>query len=333
MKLWDNIKAKAFISGKIPISFYILQNTLNTSHKQTEIISEIQGKHLNMVSTDYLNPKYSIPLAFHKIFEKLIIFIETNNCNLDYKTKCVPADYTIGFGPKNKDSIKLPQTYTIDDMLAVDTYTIKDKIKVKKVIKIHEDMNKRKLIIANKSSFIGAFIDDGRLSLCGSDKAYILGNNLELILKILTFKISKIISNFLKYRMDFLDSQVYTYIPDIRKLGIDDISEDEFYILIGFTPQEINQIKNIIPTNEEADEEAVEEAVEEADEENMVQEDIVEPTVVYSAPVVTNKIKRKIKISVKNKTPPPPSRGGKKKSKKIYRKIHCKSKRKTRRKN
>jgi hypothetical protein len=41
-----------------------------------------------------------------------------------------------------------------------------------------------------------------------------------------------------------LEKEVYTYLPDIRKLGIADITEDEFYKLIGLTRQEINQIKN-----------------------------------------------------------------------------------------
>ena len=52
------------------------------------------------------------------------------------------------------------------------------------------------------------------------------------------------ISHFTKYRQDFLEKEVYTYLPDIRKLGIVDITEDEFYKLIGLTRHEINQIKN-----------------------------------------------------------------------------------------
>ena len=43
---------------------------------------------------------------------------------------------------------------------------------------------KKKLIIANKASFNGAFIDDGKLSLTGCNKYYILGDNLELVLKL-----------------------------------------------------------------------------------------------------------------------------------------------------
>jgi hypothetical protein len=124
-------------------------------------------------------------------------------------------------------------------MLAIDTYTIKEGLMVKNITEKHPDMNKRKLIIANKSSFAGAFIDDGKLGLTGSDKTYIIGDNLELIQKMLKFKISDIISHFTKYRQDFLEKEVYTYLPDIRKLGIEDINEKQFYKLIGLTQNEI----------------------------------------------------------------------------------------------
>ena len=133
-------------------------------------------------------------------------------------------------------------------MLAIDTYTIKYGLMVKKLEEEHPDMNKKKLIIANKSSFTGAFIDDGKLGLTGSDKTYIIGDNLEIILKMLKFKISDIISHFTKYRQDFLEKEVYTYLPDIRKLGIKDIDEIQFYKLIGLTEDEIKlfDINNII---------------------------------------------------------------------------------------
>ncbi len=235
LKLWDNIKSLATINGKIPISLFILQNTLNISNKKTHIISEIQSKKLKTTSTEYLNPKYSIPLAFHSIFNKLVGFIETRNLQLEYKTKTIKSSGT---------KAKIPTAYTLEDMWAVDTYTIKEGLMVKKATEQHPDANKRKLIISNKASFTGAFIDDGKLGLTGNDKSYILGDNLELLLKLLSFKISDMISHFTKYRQDFLEKEVYTYLPDIRKLGITDITEDEFYKLIGLTHQEINQIKN-----------------------------------------------------------------------------------------
>jgi len=235
LKLWDNIKSLATINGKIPISLFILQNTINSTNKKTHIISEIQSKKLTTTSTEYLNPQYSIPLAFHSILNKLVGFIETRNLLLEYKTKTIKSSGT---------KAKIPTEYTLEDMWAVDTYTIKEGLMVKKATEQHPDANKRKLIIANKASFTGAFIDEGKLGLTGNDKSYILGDNLELLLKLLSFKISDIISHFTKYRQDFLEKEVYTYLPDIRKLGIADITEDEFYKLIGLTRQEINQIKN-----------------------------------------------------------------------------------------
>ena len=224
LKLWDNDKSLETIKGKIPISLYVLQNTPNTTNKKTDIISEIQSKKLTTTSTEYLNPAYSIPLAFHSIFNKLIQFIEKNNCSLEYKTKTIKSS-----GTKEK----IPTEYTLEDMWAVDTYTIKEGIIVKKATQQHPDADKRKLIIANKIGFKGAFIDDGKLSLTGNHKFYILGDNLELIKKILSFKISSVVSEYTKYGQSFLDKEAFTYIPDLRKMGIQDITEDEFYKLLG----------------------------------------------------------------------------------------------------
>ena len=100
-------------------------------------------------------------------------------------------------------------------------------------------------LILNLQWCKGSFIDEGKLSLTGNHK-------LELILKLLEFKIIDIISNNLKYGQSFLDNDTFTYLPDIRKLGIEDIDEKQFYKMIGLTHDEIqlfdgnnNDIKSI----------------------------------------------------------------------------------------
>lgn len=232
LKLWDNSQSKKMINADIPISLYVLQNTLNTQNKKTEITSILKRRNLTTTSTEYLNPKYSIPLAFHIIFNKLVGFIETRNLQLEYKTKTIKSSGT---------KAKIPTEYTLEDMWAVDTYTIKEGLMVKKATEQHPDANKRKLIISNKASFNGAFIDEGKLGLTGCNKYYILGDNLELFKKMLQFRIINIIGHYTKYSQDFLDKEAFKYLPDIRKLGIADITEDEFYKLIGLTRQEINK--------------------------------------------------------------------------------------------
>ena len=244
LKLWDDSQSKGIINADIPISLYVLQNTLNIQNKKTEIISEIKRKKLTTTSFEYLNKNYSIPLAFHSIFDKLIQFIEKHNCSLEYKTKTIKSSGT---------KAKIPTEYTLEDVLAIDTYTLNEGILVKNATEQHPDANKRKLIIANKRGFKGAFIDEGKLSLTGNHKFYILGDNLELIKKIMDFNISVVISDYPKYGQSFLDNEAFKYIPDIRKMGIKDITEEEFYKLIGLTCQEINQIKN--PTSNDVVEE------------------------------------------------------------------------------
>jgi hypothetical protein len=235
LKLWDNSQSKGEINADIPISLYILQNTVNTPNKKTEITSILKRRGLTTTSVEYLNQRYSIPLAFHGIFNKLIHFIETKNLQLEYKTKTVKST-----GIKEK----IPTGYRLEDMWAVDTYTIKDGLMVKRATEQHPDANKRKLIISNKASFAGVFIDDGKLGLTGNHKFYIMGENLELVMKMLDFKIMNIIGHYTKYGQDFLDGEAFKYLPDIRKLGVADITEHEFYDLLGLTAAEISQIKN-----------------------------------------------------------------------------------------
>jgi hypothetical protein len=231
LKLWDDSQSKGMIHADIPISLYVLQNTPNTEHKKTEITSEIRRKKRVTTSSEYLNPAYSIPLAFHSVFDKLIRFIETRQCKLEYKTKTVKSS-----GTKEK------LTAHTSDGWAIDTYTLNEGILVKKAIETHPDANKRKLIIANKRGFKGAFIDEGKLSLTGNHKFYILGDHLELVKKMLDFKIGAVISDYPKYGQSFLDNDAFQYLPDLRKLGITDITEEAFYTLIGLTEEEILQL-------------------------------------------------------------------------------------------
>ena len=242
MKLWDNSQSKGMINADIPISLYVLQNSLNIDKKKTEIISILKRRNLTTTSNEYLNKDYSIPLAYHSIFNKLINFIETKNLKLEYSTKTVKSTGT---------KTKIPSKYKLEDMLAIDTYTIKEGIMIKKVSETHPDANKRKLIIANKASFTGAFIDDGKLSLTGNHKFYIIGDKLELIMKMLSYKIIDIIGHYTKYGQDFLDNEAFTYLPDIRKLDIEDIDEKKLYKLIGLTQDEIKLFdKNNIINND-----------------------------------------------------------------------------------
>lgn len=234
LKLWDNIKSLATINGKIPLSIYIMVNKSNVNKNKTRIISEIQSKKLETKSYEYLNKDISIPLAYHSIFNKILQYISKNKLELVYNTKTIKGE-----GKK----YKLPDNYKIKDMLCIDTYTIKEGIMIKKSKETHPDMDKKKLIIANKSSFKGIFIDDGKLGLCGNHKFYILGNNLNKLQKIFNYKIINIVCHYTKYGQDFLDNEAFNYIPDVRKLK-KDINEKDFYKLIELTEDEIKSISN-----------------------------------------------------------------------------------------
>jgi len=239
MKLWDNSQSKTTINADIPISMFILHNTANTAMLPTEIYSVMKRRNLSMRSSVFIDKRHSVPLAHHTVFDKLMKYIESQNIRLEYRTKKVGA---LG------ESFVLPNTYTMEDRLVVDTYKLKEGILVKRATELHPDANIRKLIISNKSTFAGAFIDDGRLGITGTHKNYIVGENLEVIQRLMSFKISDVIGQYTKYQQDFLSSEAFNYIPDIRKLGMTDITEDAFYELIGLTEEEMAQFGHIRKT-------------------------------------------------------------------------------------
>jgi hypothetical protein len=240
MKLWDNSHAKIEINADIPISFYVMKNKFNSNNKTTKIISELNRSKLKSTSCIYLNPNYSIPLACHSVFEKLIKLIESNEkYKLQIKTKTVKS---------KGEQFKLPNKYSSKDMYGIDTYRIKDGYFVKKIIEEHPDMKKTKLIIANKASLNGSIIDDGRLGLTGNDKYYILGEKLDNLQKLFESKIGNIISKYTKYRQDFLEKDAFEYLPDVRyipKKDLPDITDKSLYKLLKLNDDEIKLIENI----------------------------------------------------------------------------------------
>jgi len=229
LELWSNLYSKQHFKVEIPISLFVLQNKLREVDALTKFNSCVyyDRKVLKVISEEInLNDFDSLPLGGFNILKKLRKFIIENNCQLQVNTNVIKT-----YG----DEFLLPENYTLEDKLNVTTYTIKEGLKVKRSNELHKDANKRKLIIANKRRIIGIFIDEGQLGLATNDKYYILGENLQLIKKILSFKFIKIVDSMTKYRMEFVNKEAFSYIPDLRKLNINDISEEDFYKLIGIT--------------------------------------------------------------------------------------------------
>lgn len=217
LKLWDDSMSKAQIQADIPLSIFVLQNKDNLSKNKTTIVSEMARQGIKSESNIYLNPEESIPLAYHNLFDKISNKIKLNpNLVLSVKATTVKG---------NGDSFVLPKTYSVSDNFGVDTYTLKEGVKVKFMSKIHPDTEKIKLIIANKRELVGSFIDTGRLGLVGEHKFYILGDNLKLLQKFFNTKIAKILANNIKYGQSFLDAAVFKFIPDVRNIPKSELPE------------------------------------------------------------------------------------------------------------
>jgi hypothetical protein len=241
LELWDVNNGKKLINGELPISIFLLQNIKNTNNNKT--IIKVKNDRYNYYDDfeEYLDKDLSLPLGYIDKLLKLRRFIINNNCSLEYKTT-KSNDITLEKNEKKKlnqlkymsidDIKKIKET----DKYCIDTYDLRDKQYQLNITKsYHPDYNKKKLILSHKSELEGIFIDSGKLGICGTHNYYILGNNLTLIKKILSFDIIKKAGIFTKYGQNFLDTDFFTYVPDLRKLGYTNITEDEFNKLIGIS--------------------------------------------------------------------------------------------------
>jgi hypothetical protein len=240
MKLWDNASSKKLTHGETPIVQYVLCN--ENKQANTLVISQNTRGRLNKIETTYLDPKFNIPSAYFSIFNKLRTFIDNNNLQIKVYTN------TVG---NTGEEIRLFKDHThtgeLKKITADDNWSIytenNTEVKLRKTIKPHPNAKLPKIIFAYKSR-CKPFLDKGVLGITGGDNAYIIGDNLETLIKVFRFKICLIICDFMKYRQDFVSRESYEYIPDIRKLG--NITELELYDMIGFTPDEIKQILSTI---------------------------------------------------------------------------------------
>ena len=233
LRLYDNSATKKLMSADIPVSAYLLQNIPNT--QTTNISSILARRSLTTTGTYGLVSGQSVPLSFYSIFEKLSKFISSNE-KYRLRVHKVMAKTTGTVVP-------LPKEYTVSDNYSVETYRIKDGIQVKKMISVHPHQKDNKLIIANKASYTGCFIDNGRLGLSGNDKFYILDTvqNLQKIQKYLLSNLGSITSHFTKYRQDFLDECSFDFVPNVGEIDYETL--DELYHLIGFSNEEIECIQ------------------------------------------------------------------------------------------
>lgn len=232
MEVWDNAYSGLHFGAVIPISAYLIKNKGNYNDVPTIIVSKIKHSNYYASGSCYLSKDMSIPLGYYDIFNTLRQFLLKNpQCKLD-----VNWNLSKGIG----NAFKLPDKYEAKDLLAIDTYRVKDGYMVKKINVEHPHQRTKKLIIANKVNFKGCLIDDGHLGLCGTHKFYILGENLDKLKRFLEGSLCNILSRYTKYGQDFLDSAVFDYIPDVRSLKY--VNENELYKLLGFDESIINML-------------------------------------------------------------------------------------------
>ena len=237
LESWNAGYSKLKINAEIPISIYILQ--LNKQKFKTKMVEFNNRYDINNIETVMLKNNISLPPCYVSIFYKTYDYISNNNLNLQIHNT------TVKFIDKD---LKINELENKNKHYGVKTYRIKDGLIFNELIKQHPDQNKNKIIIANKISLVGSFIDNGKYGICGRC-FYILGNEnenneinkLNDLLNTFNFKLYNLMCKVLKYSQEFLDKELFNYIVDIRKLNIS-VSEKELYKLIDFNELELEII-------------------------------------------------------------------------------------------
>lgn len=233
-ELWDGMTSKKKINGAIPIALFVVHNVPYLVSNMTSITSVTKRGTSVQTTVDHLIPGVTVSISHHSVIFKLMKFIINNNLQLSIETKTVKS---------TGEMVRLDSDHTIEDDWAVDRFLLDQGVLVKKGSKRHPDADKPKLIIANKTSFKGSYIDNGRLGLTGSNKFYVLGNNHHILQNLLNFKIASVVCSSTKYSMGFLDREAFTFIPDIRKLpNPEEITEESLYEMIGLSKEEIESM-------------------------------------------------------------------------------------------
>ena len=237
IKLLDNSQAKINIGCVIPLSIYIYKHARNEKMMKTEIHSILNNRKIEHISHTILSEKYSIPLTYHTIFDKIREkIVEHTDLLLKCSSKTVQSE---------GKQISINDIEEDGKIYGIDTYRIRDGYFVKKMKEKHPAINERKLILANKSSLRGGFIDDGNFGLVGNHKFYVTGEKLDMLEKFFSSNLCDVIVNLTKYGQDFVDTPAFEYIPDIRKICSKKYNIEKIYNYFGFSKKEIEMIETI----------------------------------------------------------------------------------------
>ena len=218
MRIIFNSDAKKIFggeSGEINIAYFLLENKEPTG--PTQIIDRYNHKE-----TIQLKPTSILCLAYNSIF------IKVQNKSVLFKDS--EGYYTSAITGTKCKSGKNKQVHRITDKGDI-TY-IKTDI-------AHPKQNVPKIIL-NGATFPRFLYDKtGEYGVIGTHQYYFIGEELDKIEKYFKTKLSALLLANIKYDMKYIAPNYY---PDVRKLGLDTITDETLADHFGFTKEERNTI-------------------------------------------------------------------------------------------
>lgn len=208
--------------GSISVAHYYLQKKPVTTN--TEIIDRY-----NNTETIKLNENTIIITGHNDIYQKIMAKCDDFQNSNDYKINSI------------KDCTKGPnkQIYRID---------MHNRIKFVKTDAAHPEQNTPKIVLYGNHWPRIYYDKKGEYGLIGQHQNYFVGQNLNKLEKFFETKLSALLLKNIKYEQEFIAPK---FLPDIRNLQLDKITDTGLAAYFGFTKAQQTTIETTeFPKNE-----------------------------------------------------------------------------------
>lgn len=207
----NSVETKKIFHGEaqIPTCYFLLKNTKNTY--KLKIYDQINKKYLKFRPNNT-----SLPLDTISIINKLQKYVKKYGCLNVEKTN---------IRPKRIKNLILTSNKT-NNTFYKNIYTCK-LTKVKPYLDIKYSniklpyFGKAKIVLAHKMYGFPYFDEKGEYGICGRDNFIILNKNNDDFIRLKQFLSSKLflsLTEITRYRMTYLEKELFDFIPDITKI-------------------------------------------------------------------------------------------------------------------
>lgn len=243
----NSIETKQIFHGEaqVPTSYFLIKN--NNNHNNINIFDEITNKYVKFIPNNTSLPVYAI-----SIVKKLQKYVKKYGCLNVSKTNIRPERIkNLILSDEKNDICKYPNIYTCKltkqkPYLCINYSNIECPYK-----------NQKKIVLAHKMYGFPYYDDEGLYGITGRDNFIILNKTNKEFVRLKQFLSSKLflmLTESTRYRMAYLEINLFEFIPDITKIVdfpdvINDKTIHEFFKFNEVERKMLNSHKKIYLLN------------------------------------------------------------------------------------